>query len=126
MTHKNLFILNAVLGIVFGVGFVLAPAQALAPYGVTLPETGLVITRLLGAIFIQVGLFTWLVRNLTAADALRPIFLSFFIGNALGFVASLLSQLSGVTNALGWSTVVIYLVLAAGYGYFQFVKSGKM
>jgi len=44
------------------------------------------------------------------------------VGDAFGFIAALLGRLSGVLNALGWSTVALYLLLALGYGYFQSVK----
>jgi len=29
---------------------------------------------------------------------------------------------AGVANALGWSTVALYLLLALGFAYFQFMK----
>jgi hypothetical protein len=47
------------------------------------------------------------------------------VGDAAGFVLALLGQLSGVggVNQLGWSTVLIYLLFASGFAYFQFVKS---
>ena len=48
--------------------------------------------------------------------------LAYFLGIAIGFVVALLGQLSGMMNPLGWSTVAIYLLLALGYGDFQFVK----
>jgi hypothetical protein len=40
----------------------------------------------------------------------------------IGLIVSLMGTLSGVVNAVGWSAVLIYLVLAAGYAYFQFMK----
>ena len=41
----------------------------------------------------------------------------------IGFVVSLLGQLSGVMNALGWLVVGLYLVLVGvGYGYFHFMR----
>lgn len=56
MQLKHLLIFYAVLGVLFGIGFVAAPAQSLAAYGVTLGEPGLGITRLMGAAFIGIGL----------------------------------------------------------------------
>ena len=37
-------------------------------------------------------------------------------------VVILLQQLSGGVNALGWSSVVISLLLALGFAYFQFMR----
>ena len=55
-------------------------------------------------------------------QARRAIVLALFIGNAVGFVVTLIGQLNNVNGALGWSTVAISLLLALGFGYFQFTK----
>lgn len=43
-------------------------------------------------------------------------------GDMVGFIFALLGQLNGVggVNALGWSTVASYLLLAAGFAYMRF------
>jgi hypothetical protein len=35
---------------------------------------------------------------------------------------TLLAQLNGVANALGWSSVAIFLLFALGYAYFLWPK----
>ena len=40
-------------------------------------------------------------------------------GLAVGFVIALFAQLGGLFNALGWSTVILFLLLGVGYGYFH-------
>ncbi|MDE3091789.1 MAG: hypothetical protein KGJ80_20645, partial [Chloroflexota bacterium] len=64
--------------------------------------------------------------NVKDSQALTAILLANLVGDALGFVLALLGQLAAVggINQLGWSTVVIYLLLALGFAYFQFVKPG--
>ena len=51
MQLKHLLIFNAVIGVLFGIGFVASPAQSLAAYGVTLGEPGLGITRFKRGLF---------------------------------------------------------------------------
>jgi hypothetical protein len=68
------------------------------------------------------GLLSWFVRKSGDSEAREAIILALFVGEALGFVVALYGQLSGVVNALGWSTVAVYLLLASGFGYFQFMK----
>jgi hypothetical protein len=122
MTLKNLFVFNAIVAVLFGVGYLISPNFVLASYGVTLSEAGELIGRALGAVYLEVGLLTWMVRDLKGGPALRSMVLAFFVGNVLGLIVILLGQLSGIANALGWSAVAIYALLALGYGYFQFVK----
>ena len=66
--------------------------------------------------------FGWFARDAGESKARRGIVIALFVGDVLGFIVALLGQLSGVLNALGWSTVALYLLFALGYGYFQFVK----
>lgn len=125
MKLSTLFTINAIVTLLFGLSFLLAPVAALAPYGVTTDETGILLARLLGGAFLNFAVLTWFARNAGESDARRAIVLSFAIGSAIGFVVSLLDQLAGRVNALGWSTVAIYLLFTLGYGYFQFGKSAS-
>ena len=122
MTLRNLFIINTVLPLVFGVALVLAPASLVSLYGGTLGEFGIVTGRLLGGAFLGYAVLSWFARNAEDSEVQRAIVLALFITNAIGFIVSLLARISGVGNPLSWSNVVLYLLLALGFGYFQFVK----
>ncbi len=125
MNLKNLFTINAVIALLFGLTFVLIPATALGWYGITLlPAAGILLARLFGATLLSHAVITWLARPLGASEARSAIVLGLLVTDACAFVVSLLAQLDGVANNLGWSTVAIYLLLGLGYGYFQFVNSG--
>ncbi len=122
MKLKTLMIINAIVAIVFGVTFVIVPAQAYSLYDITADEQLIYMGQLFGAALVGFALLTWMARNATDSDARRAIVLALFIADGIGFVVALIGQLSNVVNALGWSTVAIYLLLALGFGYFQFFK----
>ena len=122
MKLSTLLVIDGVVGIAFGIAFVLAPAQLLSAYGTTLDAAGLFMARLFGAALIQIGGLALLARNVADVGAQRAIVLAYLIALVIGFVVALQGQLAGISNALGWSTVVIYLLLALGFGYFQFAK----
>ena len=63
-----------------------------------------------------------LARNAEASATRRAIVYALFLTSVLGFVVALFDVFTGVGNALVWSTVVIYLFFAAGFGYFAFLK----
>jgi len=123
MRLSTLMAAKAIIVIFFGVGFVLIPEAVMSLYGVGLNPGGVYMTRLFGAAFILLGILLWSARKDPGSQALRAIVLGVFIGDVIGFIASLLGQLSGVSNALGWSVVALYLLLALGFGYFQFAKA---
>jgi len=109
---------KAIVCIVFGLGFVILPSFVMNLYDVNLGEGGVYMTRLLGQAFILLSLLLWLVRNTDEAATRRAFALAILVGDLIGFVISLQGQLAGSVNALGWVTVIIYLVLALGFGYF--------
>jgi hypothetical protein len=122
MKLGNLFAVNAVIAGLFGLGFVFAPGRVLAQYGLTVDAGFGLVAQLFGAALLGYAILTWLVRNAGDSDARRAIVLALFVSNAVGFVLSLMAQLKGVANQLGWSTVAIYLLLALGFAYFHFAK----
>jgi hypothetical protein len=122
MKLKVLFIITAIVAIVFGVIFVIIPAQLYSLYGV---ESGAGLNymgQLFGAALIAIGLVSWQSRNAADSDARKAIIFSFFIADGIGFVVALIGQLNEVVGSLGWLTVALYFLLSLGFGYFQFFK----
>jgi len=124
MKIKTLFIIYAVISAVFGLTFVFVPVKTLAIYGITLGPGGITIARLFGAALLEFAFLSWFVRNLGQSETRKAIILALFIGEVIGFFVALFGQLSGAVNALGWSTVAVYLLLATAFGYFYFSEPG--
>ncbi len=123
MKFNTFLAIAAVLAALYGLGFLLIPAQTLALYGITLDVNGLFIARYLGSAFLGVAVLSWMARSLTAQEALRPIILGDFVISLTGLVVAVWDAFAGGGNALSWVTVVIYLFLTLGFAYFQFVAS---
>ena len=122
MRLSSFLILNAVIALVFGIGFVLVPGTMGTLYGMTPgPEVNLA-GQFFGVELIAVGLLCWLARDVSDSAAQRAMILAFLIADVIGLIVSIMGTLSGVFNAVGWSAVVIYLVLSLGFAYFQFMK----
>jgi hypothetical protein len=111
----------AVVAAIFGLAFVLVPTQTLALYDMSVDEAGLFMTRLLGAAFLGFAIINWLVRDAGPSRERQAIALALFVSLGVGFISSLLGQLAGVANALGWLTVALYLVFSLGFGYVRFM-----
>jgi hypothetical protein len=122
MKLSTLFTVNTIVAGIFGLTFMLMPETSLSLYGITLSPGGVVVARLFGAALFGYAVLSWFARNAGESEARQAILLAMVVGDALGFILALIAQLSGVVNSLGWSTVVIYLLLALGFGYFQFMK----
>jgi hypothetical protein len=115
----------AVIALVYGLAFILVPAQTLELYGTTLDESGLWVARYLGSAFIGIAVISWLARNAAQNGAMRAIILGFIVLNITGLIVAVLDALSGTGNNLIWLNVVIYLVFALGFSYFQFIRPAE-
>ena len=122
MKLRSLMILKALVGLLFGILFLAVPVPAMSLFGVTLGEGGVFALRLYGASLAGNLMLNWFARDAGPSQALRAIVLGGFVYDAIGLVVALVAVLTGVTNAMGWLAVLIYLVLTLGFGYFQFLK----
>ncbi len=122
MTYKNFATFASVVAFIFALGFILMPARLASFYNVTLNDAGILIAQLFGAALLGFGVLNWLGRDFDDDEARKAIMTTNFAADTVGFIFALLGQLGGVSgvNSLGWSTVIIYLILAAGFGYLRF------
>ena len=109
MKLSTLLAINAVFAVIFGLGFLLIPETLLSFYGVSLGAAGLYLGRLLGGAFLGYGILSWLVRDGSGPE-MRAVILALFVSKIISFVITVYYQLQGISNALGWSTAVIYLL----------------
>ena len=123
MKLSHVMILTAVLTGIFGLAFVFVPVQILSYYGNTAGAPLELIGRFFGSGLIGFAVMAWWARNAADSDARKALVLGFLVSTFVGFIVALMGQLGGMVNALGWSTVAIYLILALGFAYFQFQKS---
>lgn len=122
MKLSNLLVVSAVIGAVFGVAFVIASGPFAAIYGVTLDRAGMLMAQLFGAALVAFAVLNWFARDVTDPQARQAVVLGNLVGNVIGFVVILIGQLAGIANALGWSSVAIYALLALGFAYVQFMQ----
>jgi hypothetical protein len=118
MTQKNYFSIFAVLSVLFGIGFVLAPDQVLINYGIESSPAIVVMSRLFGGTLLAMAVILWSARDFHDQAAVRAVLIGSGVSDVVNLVVALLAVTSGTVNALGWSTVLIYLCGALGAGYF--------
>ena len=119
MKLNILVLIMALFSLVWGAGFILVPVVALSLYGLSLNAGGVYISRELGTVFFMLGMILWFARKDPGSQALRGIVLGLFVGNAIGFVVTLIGQLSTEVSVLGWVGVLAYFLLALGFGYYS-------
>ena len=126
MKLNVIMVINAVVAVVYGIAFVLVPAQVLSLYGITGGAPVEFMSQLFGAILIGFAVLTWSARNAADSDARRSIVLALFVAFVISFIVALMGALEGFMNPLSWLTVAIYLFFASCFGYFLFARPKAM
>ena len=122
MNLRTLFTINVPISAFFGATCLLTPNWLLSLYGTELTPAGTFMTQLAGAAYLGFGALAFLARSSDSKEFRLALATGLFIQDLIGTIISIIGQLSGLFNPLGWSTVAVYLVLALGYGYFRFLN----
>jgi hypothetical protein len=124
MQLATFFKVHAVIALLFGMGFVLMPATILAFY-TTVPvnEIGAFMSRLFGSAILTYAAVLWLASDAPDSPARWAIVQGFFLSMIVGVAVVVHFQLTGPINALGWTTVLLYVFLAVSYGAFHFSQN---
>ena len=118
MKLSTFFSIFGGIAIVFGLVFLLLPALSLPIYGLPTEASNVVEARYFGATLLPLGVLVWLARGTQDETAIRAILFATALATALGVVVSAWSVLTGVENAMAWSSAAIYAALLIGCVYF--------
>ena len=124
MKFKSLMIIKAIVCLGFGPLLLFLPAQLLTLLGTSYGPGAALTAREYGATLIGNLMLTWFARKAEKSIARKAIILDLFVYDAIALIATLIIQLSGGLNILGWGIVFVYLFFAAGFGYL-FLQEGK-
>ena len=122
MKLKTLLIIKAIVCLCLGIPILLFPNFIYSIFGATLAAGGVFAAREYGASMMGNLMLTWFARNSQESDARWAIVLALFVYDAVGFIIALIAIISGAINSLGWLIVLLYLLLALGFGYFLLPK----
>jgi hypothetical protein len=123
MKISTMFLINTVVAWLFGLALLLIPVAFTGIYGIELDEVGVYLARLLGAALLGFGVLTWRFRFADATKERHDVVLALLFGDAIGTVVALIGQLQGVAGGLGWTTVLVYLLLTLAWVYYARVES---
>ena len=118
MKFKTLMVIKAVVCLGFGPLLLFLPGPLLTLLGSSFGPGAALTAREYGAALVGNLMLTWFARNAEESVARRAIIIDLFVYDAIALVATLLIQLSGGLNLLGWGIVAIYLFFTVGFGYF--------
>jgi hypothetical protein len=126
MNLRHLLSVNVFLAGFFGLTCALVPRQLCQAYGLPLDAAGVWVSRLLGGSLLGLSTLMWFGSRSASAGTRRAIAVALVIQDAVGLLASLSVQFTSAMNLVGWSNIVLYGLLAGGYGYFLVLRPDRI
>jgi len=122
MSYKVLFVLNALIALVFGLAFLVVPTMALQQFEVDEYASTKLVLQFFGTGLLAIGLLAWFAKNVSDAGIQKGMGIAMLIGSLAGLVMSVVGAANGLIRNFSWLPMVIYAVFALGYGFLLFLK----
>jgi hypothetical protein len=126
--YRWLFIANAFVAVVFGLGFLLIPDRVLALFGTTEKYAStLLLGRFFGTAMLALGLVVGLASNVSDPTVQRGMGIALVIGAVAGLVVTLIGTFASnaVIRSNGWIAMVLYLLFGLAYAYLVFLRPNR-
>lgn len=129
MNSKILFTFNAIICFLFAIPLLIIPAQFLSQYmisGDQLGGVGSAISKAYGGMILGLGIALWLGRHSSISSLTRKILLWFIlIAGLIAVYAYLTAVLSGATNKMIYTSIILEGILSIWAAVLLFKKSSE-
>jgi hypothetical protein len=125
MSYKFLFVLNALVALAIGLGFLFVPARTLGLFGVSESYAStLLVARFFGSAMVALGLVLWFAKDADNAAVQKNLGMALLISSVLGVVVAIVGMTGGraVIRSNGWIAIIIYVLFALAYAFMLFLK----
>jgi len=124
MSYKILFVLNALVAVIFGLGFLIKPDIALPLLGVTEQYASTVwAARFFGSAMLALGLVLWFAKD-ADTNVQKGMGWALLISTLVGLVLTLAATFAknAVLRQNAWIPIVVYVLFGLGYGFMIFLQ----
>lgn len=123
MNLRNLFRLFAVVHLLGGLLWLLAPKAMPASYGLDIDSYTAFLFQQLGAMNVAIAILYFLVSGMANSPARQAVTSFAVVLQSLSAVAYIPALQNGaIPGVVGWSAFAFSLVAALAFGYFRFVR----
>ncbi len=110
MTYRTVATLSVILAVVYGLAALIVPSAIGSVFGITFDTIAEYETRLLGGAYVGYGIVNFLTRDTADPMTQRAVAAANGFAWAVSFVVSALGQVRGLSNSIGWTTVLLALL----------------
>lgn len=122
MKSKTIFVVDGIVLLLFGLGFLFLPVQLISYYGADLQAPGAALGRFFGAAMLALAWITYRAKDIEQSILKGSVIQANILVWLLAAGIALLGQFQGTFNLMGWSTIGLGLFFAAWFVYQKYIK----
>lgn len=122
MNYRILFLINAFIAFLLGLGFLIVPRMALHQFGVDEYAATRLVSQLFGTAMLALGLLLWFAKDVSDASLQKGMAIALLVGAAGGLIITGIGTTSGILRSNGWTAMIVYGLLGIAYAYLVFMK----
>ena len=126
MNYRIMFLVNAFIAALLGLGFLIVPNRILTQFGVDGYAATKLICQFFGTAMLGLGLLLWFAKDVTDANLQKGMGIALLVGAVTGLFITVTGTTSGVLRANWWMALVVYAILGLAYGYLLFQKPKQL
>ncbi|RPI82229.1 MAG: hypothetical protein EHM41_18845 [Chloroflexi bacterium] len=120
---RTVFWIHIIVGFIFGLAFLLIPAQALGLYG--WPEMDPYFPRLVGAAILSFAASSWFALQANTWNRVKLIVQTEIVWTTLATITMIWGMLSEDLPAITWLNVIIMAAFAVAFTYY-YMQEGRV
>ena len=122
MNYRRLFLINAFIAVLFGLGFLVVPNRVLNQFGVDEYASTRLVSQFFGTAMLALGLLLWFAKDVVDLNLQKGMGVALLVGAAAGLVITVAGTASGILRTNWWLAVLIYILFGLAYAYLVFMK----
>jgi hypothetical protein len=126
MNHRTMFMINAFIAAMLGLGFLVVPSGILDPFhGDEYAETQMIL-QFFGTAMLGLGLLLWFAKDVSEAELQKGMGIALLTGAAGGLIGPVMGGSSDALSANWWIAMVVYAILGLAHAYLLLQKPKQL
>ena len=122
MKFRIMFLINALIAALLGLGFLAVPDRILGQFGVDAYAATKLAAQFFGTVMLALGLLLWFAKDVTQENLQKGMAIALMVGAAAGLIITAVGTTSNILRSNGWIAMLVYLLFGLVYAYLVFMK----
>jgi hypothetical protein len=120
MNFRIMFLINALILALLGLGFLVIPERILGQFDVDVYAATKLAAQFFGTALLALGLLLWFAKDVSEENLQKGMATAMMVGAAAGLIVTAIGATSNVLRSNGWIAMLVYLLFGLAYAYLVF------